>query len=50
MKWVHLSVTISGGTKDQREALARTLERQAKWLAGQKGLKVQATIDEEEGK
>lgn len=50
MKWVQVSISISGGTEEEREQLAKTLERQAKALAGQRGLKVQATIDDRQSR
>lgn len=47
MRSVNLHVRITEGTKAEREALARQLERQAKALASQRGLKVQTAVDED---
>lgn len=47
MRSANLHVRITEGTKEEREALARQLERQAKALASMRGLKVQTTIDED---
>lgn len=50
MIWLELSMSIKGGTREQREKLADTLARQAKWLAKDRGLEVQVSTNEEEGK